>query len=71
MSDQGMSTILALSALKKVSIFDTRVGDEGALQLATLGQLTVMLVDRSLVTDVGRSKILAIRPGLSFSESNT
>lgn len=70
-TDQGMAALLPLTSLVKVSIFDTKVGDEGALLLTSLAQLRVLLLDKSLVTESGRDRILVAKPDISFAESIT
>ena len=67
-TDAGLVHLRRLTDLRKLSVFDTAVGDAGLEHLAALPVLETVLTGRSKVTPEGQSALRARRPGISFEE---
>ena len=63
-----LARLAAFPRLRKLSVFDTQVGDAGLEHLRGLPRLETLLLGKSRVTAAGRERLSAALPNLRFEE---
>ena len=68
-TDGGIVHLKSHPKLKKLSLFDTQVGDAGVARLTFLSDLEVLLIGKSRVTEEGAKALQKELPRLRFTEN--
>jgi hypothetical protein len=68
-TDAGLIYLRPFTRLRKLSLFQTQVSNDGIAQLKLLGSLEVLLITGSKITAAGAEELQRALPKVRFSEN--
>jgi hypothetical protein len=67
-TERGVEQLSKLRKLRKLSLFDTQIGDSAVQFLSVFPSLEVVLIGRSKISEDGARAIQAAKPAIKFTE---